>query len=312
VATALKESYEQCRRVHRDHGRSYYLATRLLPPVKRRHVHALYAFTRFADEIVDAGSKFDTGSDFCAGSGIDLADREDRLSAWGVAALGNGPGAGPVEDSLLPAVRHTVRTLGLDLGEIDAFLRSMATDLKVTGYATYDDLLGYMAGSAAAIGTLMLPILGVVPGASYERANRSARELGYAFQLTNFIRDVGEDLDRGRIYLPDEDLARFGVTPSTLYTDRERGSASPAVRDLIRYEVGRARVHYANARPGLDLLEPRSRLCIRAAYLLYGSILSEVTRADYDVLARRALVPSRRRALLLLRAATTYSARIDT
>jgi phytoene synthase len=192
----LADSYAACRRVHREHGRSYYLATRLLPAAKRPHVHALYAFTRWADEIVDAA---------------EVTEREQRLEEWGT-AFAAALGGGEVTDPLLPAVCHTVRTYDLDLNDVDLFLRSMATDLKVTNYATYDDLLGYMKGSAAAIGTMMLPILGVVPGADRCIAREAAQQLGFAFQLTNFIRDVREDLDRGRIYLPEEDLDRFGVS----------------------------------------------------------------------------------------------------
>ena len=104
----------------------------------------------------------------------------------------------------------------------------MAMDLKVTGYRTYDDLLGYMEGSAAVIGTMMLPILGLSAGADPVVARRSARQLGFAFQLTNFIRDVGEDLERGRIYLPEEDLDRFGVTPQRLARRRRPGDARPS------------------------------------------------------------------------------------
>jgi phytoene synthase len=155
-----------------------------------------------------------------------------------------------------------------------------------------------MDGSAAAIGTMMLPILGVSRGSDQlslgtrDRAAREpARQLGLAFQLTNFIRDVGEDLDRGRIYLPLKDLAEFGVSPSDLAA---RVATGP-VRDLIAYEVGRARRHYARAAPGIPMLAPSSQACIRAAFRLYGGILDEVVRAGFDVFSRRATVPNRRR-----------------
>lgn len=282
----LADSYAACRRVHREHGRSYYLATRLLPAAKRPHVHALYAFTRWADEIVDAAG---------------VAEREQRLEEWGT-ALAAALGGGEVTDPLLPAVCDTVRTYRLDLDDIDAFLRSMATDLKVTNYATYDDLLAYMEGSAAAIGTMMVPILGLVPGADRAVARESARQLGFAFQLTNFIRDVREDLDRGRIYLPEEDLDRFGVTVNMLYGDALDAATSMPVRELVRFESGRARAHYAAALPGLRMLEPRSQLCIRAAYLLYEEILNEVARIGHDVMRHRAVVSTAKRLGLLTHA----------
>ena len=162
----------------------------------------------------------------------------------------------------------------------------MAMDLTVTSYPTYDDLLDYMEGSAAVIGTMMLPILGSPDPAA---AREPARQLGLAFQLTNFIRDVAEDLDRGRVYLPDEDLAEFGVTRADL-ADATAGT-TPKIKDLIAYEVERAREHYAAAAPGIPCSSPASQACMRTAYPLYGGILDEVDAAGYDVFARRATVP---------------------
>jgi len=150
----------------------------------------------------------------------------------------------------------------------------------------------YMEGSAAAIGAMMLPILGADDLAA---AREPARQLGIAFQLTNFIRDVGEDLDRGRIYLPLKDLAEFGVTPEDLRARR----ATPAVRALIAFEVDRAREHYALAAPGIPMLDRSSRPCIRAAFQAYGAILDEIVRARYDVFARRAVVPAWRKAAIV-------------
>jgi phytoene synthase len=160
-----------------------------------------------------------------------------------------------------------------------------------------------MAGSAAAIGTMMLPILGA---ADVELARGPARELGLAFQLTNFIRDVGEDLDRGRIYLPLKDLAEFGVTPADL---RARVPTGP-VRELIAYEVQRARRHYAAAAPGIGMLAAGSRACIRTAYRMYGGILDEVVAAGYDVFARRATVANRRKLAILVRCLAGGSGRL--
>jgi phytoene synthase len=283
----LGESYQRCRAIHRDRGRSYYLATALLPAPKRKHVHALYAFTRTADDLVDGPSQV-------AGA----------LAAW-ASALHTGLDGGPITHPVLPAVIDTVQTYGLDLADFDAFLRSMAMDLTVSDYATYGDLLGYMEGSSAVVGTMMVPILGVVPGADVDAARAAARELGYAFQLTNFIRDVREDLDRGRVYLPAEDLARYRVTRSTLSADAARGEGSVEVRELIQFECQRALAHYAAAISGLALLETRSRLCIQAAFLLYGGILDEVARAGYDVMRGRATVPRTRRTQLLAAALTS-------
>ncbi|MEV1288435.1 phytoene/squalene synthase family protein, partial [Micromonospora sp. NPDC049679] len=198
--TDLAGAYERCRQLHKRHGRTYYLATRLLPSWKRRHVHALYGFTRYADEIVDRTGEFAPG------------ERAAALRAWSDRFLAGLHGE-PTDDPLLPAVLHTIAVFDLDRADFASFLRSMAMDLTVTSYASYDDLLDYMEGSAAVIGTMMLPILGTDDPAA---AREPARQLGFAFQLTNFIRDVAEDLDRGRTYLPDEDLAKFDVTRDDL------------------------------------------------------------------------------------------------
>ncbi|MEV7621418.1 phytoene/squalene synthase family protein [Actinoplanes sp. NPDC089786] len=281
----LSASYERCRELHRRHGRTYYLATRLLPTWKRRHVHALYGFTRYADEIVDRTED------------LPPAERAARLNEWSERFLAGLRGE-PIDDPLLPAVLHTIAVFDLDLADFDAFLRSMAMDLTVTSYDTYDDLLGYMEGSAAVIGTMMLPILGSPDPVA---AREPARQLGLAFQLTNFIRDVAEDLDRGRTYLPDDHLARFGVSREEL----QRRVATPKIKDLIRYEVSVAKDHYRRAAPGIPMLQPASQACMRTAFRLYGGILDEVVAADYDVFTRRATVPNPRRASVAIRSILT-------
>ncbi|KIR64574.1 MULTISPECIES: phytoene/squalene synthase family protein [Micromonospora] len=285
----LTAAYDRCRELHRRHGRTYYLATRLLPAWKRRHVHALYGFTRYADEIVDRTED------------LPPAERAARLDDWSARFLA-GLGGAQVDDPLLPAVLHTIAVFDLDRADFASFLRSMAMDLTVTAYPTYDDLLDYMEGSAAVIGTMMLPILGSSDPAA---AREPARQLGLAFQLTNFIRDVAEDLARGRTYLPDEDLAKFDVTRDDLFAAAARGRATPRIRDLIEYEVSRAQTHYEAAAPGVTLLAPASQACMRTAYALYGGILDEVAAQDYDVFTRRALVPRRRRMAVAGRALLT-------
>ena len=279
----LDRAYERCRALHTRHGHTYYRATRLLPAWKRRHVHALYGFARTADEIVDAVD------------GAPAAVRAERLAAWG-RAFEAGLAGRTVDDPVLVAVLHTIAVFDLDPTDFTLFLRSMAMDLTVSSYDTYDDLLGYMEGSAAVIGAMMLPVLGTVDRA---QAIGPARELGRAFQLTNFIRDVAEDLRRGRVYLPQSDLRAFGVTTEGLTAAVAAGSATGEIKDLIRYEVSRAREHYRAAAPGIDLLVPGSRACMRTAYRLYQGILDEIERADGDVIRRRARVPVARRAAIV-------------
>jgi phytoene synthase len=244
-------------------------------------VYALYGFARYADEIVDAAGPVPT-------------ERAATLRTWSDSFLAGLEGE-PVDDDLLPAVLHTIDAFDLDRSDFALFLRSMEMDLTVTRYATYGDLLDYMEGSAAVIGTMMLPVLGSAEPAD---AAEPARELGRAFQLTNFIRDVAEDFGRGRIYLPQADLVAHGVGEDELADSIERRIASARVRQLIAFEVDRARAHYRAAEPGIALLDPSSRPCIRAAYRLYQRILDEIEAADHDVCARRAVVPRHRQLAL--------------
>ncbi|SNY63710.1 phytoene/squalene synthase family protein [Paractinoplanes atraurantiacus] len=281
----LAASYERCRELHKRHGRTYYLATQLLPSWKRRHVHALYGFTRYADEIVDRTED------------LPPVERAALLTEWSDLFVAGLRGE-QVDDPLLPAVLHTIAVFDLDVDDFATFLRCMAMDLTVTSYETYDDLLDYMEGSAAVIGTMMLPILGSKDPVA---AREPARQLGFAFQLTNFIRDVAEDLDRGRVYLPESHLSEFGVTRRTL----EKRQSTPAIRALIEYEIARAREHYAAAAPGIPMLEPASQACMRTAFALYGGILNEIEAAGYDVFSGRATVPNRRRAAVAVRSLLT-------
>jgi phytoene synthase len=277
TSPALRRSYEECRRLNARHGRTYYLATLLLPPAKRPYVHALYGFARYADEIVD-----DLASTLTA------EQKADWLVGWGTRFL-DEVRAGASDHPVSRAVVDTVRRWDIPLGLFSDFLASMRMDLTVTGYPTYDDLLKYTWGSAAVIGLQMVPVL--EPVGPRELAEPYAADLGVAFQLSNFIRDVGEDLRRGRVYLPAEDLAHFGV-------DRERlarGVVDGPVRRLLAYEIARTRELYRAAAPGIRLLHPTSRDCIRTAFRLYGGILDEVERADYRVLDRRVSVGIARR-----------------
>jgi phytoene synthase len=277
----LAASYDACRRINARTGRTFYLATLLLPPAKRPAVHALYAFARRADEIVD---RFDPG--------MTVAQRERELELWGAHFL-----AGDVDDAVLPAVHDTIARYEIPIRHFEDFLASMRMDLTTVEYATYDDLATYMHGSAAVIGLQMLPVLGTMPG-MHDAAAPYARDLGLAFQLTNFIRDVGEDLQRQRVYLPKDELATFGVTRDDLAS----GVVDANVRRLLAFQVARARELYRAAAPGIRLLDPTSRDCIRAASTLYGEILDAVEAADYRVLDRRVAVGIPRRAKVALSA----------
>ena len=213
-----------------------------------------------------------------------------------------GTRAGDHLGEVLPAIQHTRALFAIPDAYFDAFLTSMRMDLTVTSYATYDDLMVYVHGSAAVIGLQMVPVL-EHPGVPREVVEPYAAELGIGFQLSNFLRDVGEDLTRGRIYLPLEDLDMFGVTREHL----ERGVVDGPVRRLLAFEVARTREIYRTAELGIRLLHPTSRDCIRTALALYGGILDEIEAADYRVLDQRVRVGGGRRLAVagpgLLRAA---------
>jgi phytoene synthase len=283
---ALRSGYARCRALNAAHGRTYFLATRLLPAARRPAVHALYGFARYADEIVD-----DLGDDRPP---AEKAAQLDALTGELQSALAGGGSPHPV----LAALADTARRYEIDHRHFVDFMVSMRMDTVVTDYATFDDLAVYVHGSAAVIGLQMLPILGTVgPRAEAEPA---AAALGVAFQVTNFLRDVGEDLDRGRIYLPAAELAAFGVDRELLVWCRRHRRSDPRVRRALAHLVAHTRAVYRRAEPGIDLLEPVSRACVRCAFTLYQGILDEIERAGYHVLHRRVAVPNRRRAAVAL------------
>lgn len=283
---ALRAAYTTCRALNAHHGRTFFLATRLLPRERRPAVHALYGFARHTDEIVD--DLRDTSSPTAK------ATRIDALTADLTTALRGGEAAHPV----LAALADTVARYGIDHRHFTDFLAAMRMDTHVTGYATFAELGGYMHGSAAVIGLQMLPVLGtIVPPAV---AEGPAAALGVAFQLTNFLRDVGEDLDRGRVYLPADELAAFGVDRELLQWCRRTRRTDGRVRSALAYLVAHTRAVYRRAEPGLGMLEPVSRACVSCAFVLYREILDEIERCDYPVLHRRVAVPGRRRAAVAL------------
>ncbi|WP_255945283.1 phytoene/squalene synthase family protein [Streptomyces odontomachi] len=278
----LRAAYTHCRKLNARHGRTYFLATRLLPVEHRSAVHALYGFARWADDIVD-----DLNQRAAPGERERLLDRLERDLAQ---ALRSGGGHEPV----VRAVADTAERYAIDHALFAAFLASIRSDLHVTDYPTYADLRAYMHGSAAVIGLQMLPVLGtVVPR---EEAAPHAAALGEAFQLTNFLRDVGEDLDRGRVYLPADLLVAHGVDRALLEWSRGTGRRDSRIRAALVAAETLTRDVYRQAEPGIAMLDPRVRPCIRTAFTLYSGILDAIAEQDYAVLHRRAVVSRRRRA----------------
>ena len=271
----LRASYLECKRLNSLHGKTYYLATLLLPKAKRPHVHALYGFARYADEIVDDLS-----------STLTIPEKAEVLKVWGEKVL-EDIRLGRSDDHVGRALVDTVQRFNIPIEHFEAFLHSMTMDLSVTEYQTYDDLMEYVYGSAAVIGLQMVPIL----GASDPKAYEAAQKLGIAFQLANFIRDVSEDLDRGRIYLPLDDLKAAGVSKEMLAAKK----LTPEIKQALQYQIERVRRLQREAAEGITLLDPVSQPCINAASELYCGIVDEVETINYEIFTHRAKTSTWRR-----------------
>ncbi|WP_198659293.1 phytoene/squalene synthase family protein [Nocardiopsis sp. FIRDI 009] len=281
TGSALRRDYAVSRALHARHGRTYYLATRVLPPGRRPAVHALYGFARWVDDIVDEPAPGQTAEHTAA-----LLDEVERELD---AAMTGGHARVPQ----VRALADTARRHAIPQEYFTAFMGSMRADLTVTDYADHAELDAYMYGSAAVIGLQVLPVLGTVVPRS--EAEPHAAALGVAFQLTNFLRDVAEDLDRDRVYLPADVLARHGVDRELLAYCRRRRSQDGRVREALAELVELNRAVYREAEPGCAMLSPVARPCVETALRLYRGILDRIEEADYDVWSRRHRVPRARR-----------------
>jgi 15-cis-phytoene synthase len=275
----LRAGYRSCRQIAAEHGRTYFLATRLLAPDQRPAVHALYGFARHADDILDD-----------LDPALDVAVRADRLQRLSDRFLAGGEHH---DEPVLAAVEDTVRRYGIPADLFEDFLDSMRMDLTVTDYPDRAALNRYMRGSAEAIGLQMLPILGTVGGA--DEAAPYAAALGRAFQLTNFLRDIDEDLTRNRIYLPTDELAAFGVDRDLMVWCQVHRRTHARVRTALAAQHDITREIYRFAAAGIAMLAPRSRPCVAAALTLYSEILDCIEDSDFSVFTHRATVGNARR-----------------
>lgn len=277
----LVEGYQRCAELTRQHGTTYYWGARLLPPAQRVDVYAVYALCRLADDIVDEPDKVD----FAVPTHPDPAVRLRLFEQTFNEALA----AGGSEEPVMAAVVDSLRRRGTDPECFDRFFRAMELDLTRETWASWDELReGYMEGSAAVIGEMMLPVL--EPHTPLAKA--PARSLGLAFQLTNFLRDVGEDLERGRVYLPQDDLARHGADPWAR-------TVTPQWRAMLAEQIERNRALYRDAARGVGMLPTPSARCVATALRMYSLILRRIEEADYDVFSERLRVPRRTKVAIL-------------
>lgn len=267
VGSFLEEGIEECRRITKHYGTSYYFATQFFPREVRRGIYAVYAFARIPDEIVDDPEK---------GTKEDTLAKLDRYRQQWLEAMNTGGS----DDPVMNAIVWGFHTFAIPVEDGEAFLRSMFMDEEKTKYETYADLEEYMYGSAAVIGLMVTRIVGFSSDAAFYHA----KQLGYAFQVTNFLRDIREDHDElGRIYMPQEELRRFGITSEDISA---RTHDERFVR-FMKFQIERNRKIYREALPGIPMLAWRGRLAVRISYVLYKAILSEIEKVDYNVYKER-------------------------
>jgi 15-cis-phytoene synthase len=261
--------------VIRSHSKTFFLATALLPPAPRRAIRSLYAFCRSSDDLVD-----------CADT------TQQDLDAWRLEA------SLPPESQSNPFLLSWAlvrESYGIDRRYEHELLDGIEMDLNFRPYATWEDLQLYCYRVASTVGLLSMPIIGYAAGGSFETAAPYAIQLGIALQLTNILRDVGEDAEHGRVYLPEEDLARFGLTTADIMA---RVYDQRFIR-LMKFEISRARQLYAEALPGIAWLSPAARPAVGAAALLYRAILDQIEKIHYRVHTRRAYTSTLRKITML-------------
>ncbi|NNJ09671.1 phytoene/squalene synthase family protein [Chloroflexales bacterium ZM16-3] len=269
----IAEAYRRCEEIIRESSKSFFLSTQFLPAKKRRAVRAFYAFCRVTDDTVDQAT----------------GDATRALAEWVQQARAAHP---LTDDPVLLAWHDTRKIYNLPAALVDELLAGMAMDLTIHRYATFTDLWLYCYRVASVVGLLSMGVTGAAPGAA-----PYAIKIGVALQMTNILRDVGEDARRGRVYLPQEDLERFGLTADDIlnhvYDER--------FRSLMRFEVERTYRLYNESWPGVGLLPPDSRFGVAAAARVYQGILDNLVANDYDSYTKRAYLTLREKLVRLPR-----------
>ena len=277
VNAPLDESYRTCEAIARREAGNFYPAFRLLPTDQRLAMCALYTFMRIADDLSDEPAPVET--------------KRAQLAAWraGLRDALQGKYSHPSH----AALHHTMETYRIPVEYLEAVIDGVEMDLEPVAYRTFEELRLYCYRVASAVGLACIHIWGF----RGDQAKEYAENAGLAFQLTNILRDLGEDAARGRVYLPQEDLARFGYDPARL----ARGERDAAFRELMRFEVARAREFYDRAWPLVPLLAPNGRAVFLLMARTYRGLLAEIERRDYDVFSLRVRLSRWRKLLLALR-----------
>ncbi len=264
----LREGFQKCQEITKKFGTSYYFATQFFPREIRLAIYAIYAFARIPDEFVDNPENSDSTEA--------RPQIEEFREKWRAAMSENGS-----EDPILLAIANIFHKYKIPQADGEAFFDSMLQDTEKATYANYPELEKYMYGSAGVIGLMVTRIVGY----SSDEAFTHALQLGYAFQLTNFLRDIREDWDiRQRVYLPQDELERFGLTIEDLAAHR----CDEKFIAMMKFQIERNREIYRESLKGIPMLKARGRIAVKISYVLYSGILTEIEKLNYDVFKQRA------------------------
>ena len=263
MATELDKAYDLCRRIAKSEAKNFYYAFRTLPHRKRRAIYAAYAFFRRVDDVVDGETPLDVKR-------IQLHEARNLLD----------PGKnGDEPDPVLMALRHAIDEHSIPFDYFEDFVDGMEMDLVQTRYGSFEELRSYCYGAASAVGLISIAVFGYAD----PKAEEYAVDLGIAMQLTNILRDLGEDADRDRIYLPTDELKAHGYSE----TDLLSGTTNDAFRELMGFQVERARQFFKSGMRLVPLVSADSRACPSALAGVYGAILDRIEASRYDVFSRR-------------------------
>jgi phytoene synthase len=279
----LTAAYAACTALTRERARNFYYSFLMLPADKRRSIHAVYAFCRYCDDYSDE----------------EIPEPEKLALLEAYRDKLRDCYAGHPEGEVFRALAHTIERYRLPQRYFEDIIDGVEMDLTINRYATWDDLRGYCYKVAAVVGLICMEIFGYTD----PRARDFAVDLGLAMQLTNILRDLREDIERDRVYLPAEDLTRFGYPEQ----DLRDGIANDAFRQLVAFEVDRARALFKTGGLLVPLVEPRSRICPAALKGIYGSILERIAADPDRVLRERVSLSTSRKLLMTLRLWLTTS-----
>ncbi|HEY3756737.1 MAG TPA: phytoene/squalene synthase family protein [Opitutaceae bacterium] len=300
--TELDQAYAECRTIAKREAKNFYYAFVALPAARRDAICAVYAFMRQADDIADDET-------------LSRDRRKERLAAWvnewkqyveaspplDPSELRRRAAASTVQAATFRALKDAIARFHIPLHLLDQLIAGVAMDLEVEAagpqtYATFKDLYGYCYLVASVVGLICIRIFGYRDAG----AEKLAEETGIAFQLTNILRDVAEDAERGRLYLPLDLTGAHGVPPDALLRHRMGQPPSPAERALLADIGARAENYYASARKLLPMIDRESRPALWVLISIYHRLLQRIRRADYDVFSRRASVPKAQKVGILL------------